>query len=267
VVISPSRARGGEALADWLRVVVARHSAPFSRQEFLKAVRALSSRYVEGRATLTSRSPLDSAGKRAAFAGFYAPLHYLTTRAIVAALPPAGHVRRIVDLGAGTGVAALAWATSLSPPAPVTGIDLNAWALDEMRWNCRTLGVTCRTKRESLIAVLDRELAGNRIRMLANTGIVCGWSLNELTAPERAHALDGLLAARRNGAVVLVIEPLARSAVPWWETWQRSAAAVGGRADEWRIAAELPRDLAEIDEQAGFRREHLTARSLWLGPG
>ena len=35
---------------------------------------------------LPDRNPLDSAGKRAAFAGFYAPLHFLTTREVITGL-------------------------------------------------------------------------------------------------------------------------------------------------------------------------------------
>ena len=50
---------------DWLGALVARHTSTLSRAEFLKAVRALSARYVERRQELPRRSPVDSAGKRA----------------------------------------------------------------------------------------------------------------------------------------------------------------------------------------------------------
>jgi hypothetical protein len=52
----------------WIDRVIERHTQSMTRPEFLKAVRALSARYVEQRAALRDRSPLDSAGKRAAFA-------------------------------------------------------------------------------------------------------------------------------------------------------------------------------------------------------
>src|SRR5512140_214757 len=105
-----------------------------TRPEFLKAIRALSARYVERRGALPDRSAIDSAGKRAAFAGFYAPLHFLTTRHVIAALggPPAG-VASIVDAGCGTGVAGAAWALACTEPPALTGIDLSGWALDEAR--------------------------------------------------------------------------------------------------------------------------------------
>lgn len=249
----------------WVHALIHRHTAPYSRPEFLKAVRALSSRYVEDRARLGTRSPLDSAGKRAAFAGFYAPIHYFTTRALVGALPEPAPVSRILDLGCGTGVAGLAWASTLSPAA-ITGIDQSAWALDEMRWNCQNLGVTCRTRRASLVGALEHELAGNRRASLQGTGIVCAWSINELERQERDRVLSGLLAARERGAAVLVVEPLALSAVPWWDTWRTPVTAAGGRADEWRFELDLPRELADLDQAAGFRRDYLTARSFWLSP-
>jgi hypothetical protein len=72
--------------ADWIDTLQTRHRAALTSSEFLKAVRALSARYVERRSTLRDRSPLDSAGKRAAFAAFYAPLHFLTAREIVRAI-------------------------------------------------------------------------------------------------------------------------------------------------------------------------------------
>ncbi|MCC7044257.1 MAG: methyltransferase [Acidobacteria bacterium] len=250
----------------WVRALIERHTAPYSRPEFLKAVRALSSRYVEDRARLGTRSPLDSAGKRAAFAGFYAPIHYFTTRAIVRALPTPPSVSRILDLGCGTGVAGLAWASTLSSAAAVTGVDQSAWALDEMRWNGQTLGVMCRTRRASLVDALEREVGTSRRESLAGSALVCAWSINELARQERDRVLAGLLAARERGAAVLVVEPLAVSAVPWWEAWRAPVAAAGGRADEWRFEPDLPQELADLDEAAGFRRDYLTARSFWLNP-
>jgi SAM-dependent methyltransferase len=250
----------------WLRALIDRHTSAYSRPEFLKAVRALSSRYVEDRARLGTRSPLDSAGKRAAFAGFYAPLHFLAVRAIVAALPAAPGVSRLLDLGCGTGVAGIAWATAAGLPATITGIDQSAWALEEMRWNCHCLGLTCRTQRGSLVDSLGYDLGRGRRASLDTAGIVCGWSVNELTSDKRDRLRADLFAASAQGASVLIVEPMATSAVPWWESWRPLVVAAGGRADEWRFDPDLPTALAELDEAAGFRRDHLTARSFWLGP-
>ena len=54
----------------WVEALQVRHRANLTTPEFLKAVRALSARYVERRAELPDRSPIDSAGKRSAFAAF-----------------------------------------------------------------------------------------------------------------------------------------------------------------------------------------------------
>jgi len=111
----------------WLDGLIAEQTATLSSREFLKALRALSSRYVSRREQLIDRSPLDSAAKRAAFAGFYGPLHFLIAREVVAALG-AGQkpVREIVDLGCGTGVAGVAWAEAFAPPPQIRGIDRDA---------------------------------------------------------------------------------------------------------------------------------------------
>ena len=71
------------AFNEWLTALEARHLASLTRSELTRALRALSSCYVERRNRLTSGSALDGAGKRAAFALFYAPLHFLTLSRIV----------------------------------------------------------------------------------------------------------------------------------------------------------------------------------------
>ena len=252
-------------LVAWVDAVVGRHTAAFTRPEFLKAVRALSSRYVEQRAALPGRSPLDSAGKRAAFAGFYAPLHLLTAfaalRQLVSERPAPANLH---DLGCGTGVASAAWALACGAAPRIDCVDLNSWVLDEARWNLRALGFSARTHRGDLIAALAAVL--RRTRDLTSTGIVCGWSLNELPPPAREDAFVHLLAASSRGAQVFVIEPVATTAVPWWAAWESRAAAAGARTDLWRFIDPLPSSLAALDRDAGFDREGLTARSVYF-PG
>jgi len=118
----------------------------------------------------------------------------------------------------------------------------------------------------SIADALLRELPAPRTRSLRGTLLVCAWSLNELSPQERDRVLHTLLTARSEGASTLVIEPLALSAVPWWDTWGRLVAEAGGRVDEWRLEPDLPPRLAALDDAAGFRRNHLTARSSWLAP-
>ncbi|MEK6630947.1 MAG: hypothetical protein AABY89_09460, partial [Acidobacteriota bacterium] len=93
----------------WLTALEERHMADLRPAEVSRALRALSSAYVERRDRLGRGAALDGAGKRAAFALFYGPLHFLATREIVRALgiaDPAPGV--ITDLGCGTGAAGAA---------------------------------------------------------------------------------------------------------------------------------------------------------------
>ena len=256
---------------EWLHALPSRYQGSMTRSEYLKAIRALSARYVERRGTLPDRSPLDSAGKRAAFAGFYAPLHFLTTRAIVSALARNAAVpSSIHDLGCGTGVASAAWATLCATRPLVTGVDTSAWALDQARETWRGLGLNGRGVRGDLVTELER-LASARTAKPANDessgGVVLGWSLNELdrAARDRAEAALFALAARKTQ--ILVIEPVARRLVPWWESFAERGIAAGARADEWRFTDPLPPVLADLDRDAGFDRDGLTARSLAFGWG
>jgi hypothetical protein len=253
-----------DAIDRWVSDVLDRQTGTLSRPEFLKAVRALSARYVERRRELPHRSPLDSAGKRAAFAGFFAPLHFVTMRAVVQRLgaAPAG-LRQIVDLGCGTGAASAAWALAFSERPSIVGVDRSSWALAEAAWNWRQLGIPGRTKRGDLVdEVSPRASREERTR----SALLLAWSVNELDDRARDALLPALLAAADAGRTVLVVEPLARRAVPWWGRWARAYEAAGGRADEWKEEAALPAALAEISEAAGFRRESIGARTLWL-PG
>jgi hypothetical protein len=258
-----------QALIDaWCSAVVTRHTARFSRPEFLKAVRALSGRYVERRHSLPTGAALDSAGKRAAFAGFFAPLHLLTMRQVARALFPCdtpSAARKLIDLGCGTGVASAALALGMNTTAVIDGIDLNRWTLAELRWNFAQLRVRGRPIAARMTDWLEQELHQTQPRLPATT-IVCGWSVNELTDQDRRQLLPLLLEAHHAGCGLLVVEPLSRSAVPWWPQWSDTFQASGGRSDEWRFAPDLPPLLADLDEAAGFDRETLGARSIWLAP-
>jgi hypothetical protein len=250
----------------WLDALVARHGAAMTRPEFLKAIRALSARYVERRSVLADRSPLDSAGKRSAFAGFYAPLHFLTMRAIVRALKAeAVAVDAIVDLGCGTGVSGIAWACEAARPPAIEGIDQSAWTLDEARQNWRELGLRARARRGDLVGELERLASSSHGAADARRGLVLGWSLNELTrdARERADRAIHALAARQMR--IIIVEPIGRRLVPWWDEMAARAARAGARSDEWRFDDPLPEALAALDRDAGFQREGLTTRSVaWL---
>lgn len=247
---------------EWIAALIERHTASLTRPEFLKSIRALSARYVERRSTLDERSALDSAGKRAAFAAFYAPLHFLTVQRIAQEIgvAGAGSIDTIDDLGCGTGVAGAALALACPKPPRLEGIDLHPWAVDEARWNWRTLELAGTARRGPLEQRLS---ARSSSRAPVDTlAIVCGWSLNELPESKRGPTIDMLLSLASRGARVLVVEPVARRLVPWWEDFAAQAVEAGGRADEWRFPPALPPLLADLDEAAGFDREALSARSV-----
>ena len=69
-----------EHVAQWMAALETRHLADLRFAEVTRALRALSSAYVERRHKVASGSALDSAGKRAAFALYYGPLHFIATQ-------------------------------------------------------------------------------------------------------------------------------------------------------------------------------------------
>ena len=258
------------AIDAWVDALQARQRGNLTNAEFLKAVRALSARYVERRAELPARSPIDSAGKRAAFAAFYAPLHFVVAREIVRAetrdLKVPGSISKvpgsIIDLGCGTGVASAALALEQDRPPDIIGVDANSWALTEASWNWRQLGLTGRTERGDMVNAIEQLL--RRRRELAGATIVAAWSVNELAGPARERLLPVLLDCASQGAGVLVIEPLAGAATPWWSAWEKAFTGADGRTSTWTFAPDLPGALSVISEAAGFRRDRLTARTLTI---
>ena len=261
------RLHQARALDVWTSALLARHTGPLTRPELLRAVRALSARYVEHRRELPGRSPVDSAGKRAAFAVLYGPIHYATTAAIVEGLGLAGRVTpRIVDLGCGTGAASAGWAGTLDAPATLHGIDRNAWAVAEARWTWRTLGLQGRAHRGDLVRAARRLLDPGE-RVADGTAVLAAYAVNELGPEARRLLLASLVALGRRGAAVLVIEPVSGRAAPWFDDWARAFTTAGGRADAWRFPNRLPPVLQALDRDAGFDRPELTARSLCLIPG
>jgi protein-L-isoaspartate O-methyltransferase len=251
--------------ADWMAALEARHLANLRLPEVTRALRALSASYVERRRRSDSnagdRAPvagvLDSAGKRAAFAVFYGPLHFLGVWHAVTALQAASPtLTTVVDLGCGTGVAGAAWAVAASPPPRILGIDRHPWAVQEARWTYRQLG---------LHGVARRADAARMPPARPGTGIIVGYLLNELPDAERRRLEDRLIAAAGRDARVLIIEPIARAVVPWWDQSAARVVGLGGRADQWRFRVELPPLLRLLDRAAGLDHRELTLRTLYLG--
>jgi hypothetical protein len=239
--------------SEWLVALDRRHLATLTPSEVARALRALSSCYVERRSRLAEGAALATAGKRAAFALFYGPVHFLVTRQIVQEIHPPS-VSVILDLGCGTGAAGAAWAVESN--ATVRGVDRHAWAVDEAAWTYRTFGLHGRARRADITRTEFEEKA--------RTGILAAYAVNELSETSRAMLLPRLLRAIGRGAHVLIIEPIARQALPWWTEWQNAIVKAGGRADEWRFPASLPDRQLQLARAAGLRPRELTARSLWV---
>jgi SAM-dependent methyltransferase len=241
---------------EWLKALDQRLLANFTVSEVSRALRALSSCYVERRSKLREGGALGSAGKRAAFALFYAPLHFLTLAEIVRALPSTDRpVTDVVDLGCGTGAAGAAWAMQTAE-ARLTGIDRHPWAVAEANWTYKQLGLRGRA--------VQADVARFRFESGPRTAILAAYSINELPDIVREQMLERLLRSHAAGARVLIVEPIARRLTPWWKSWEASFVAVGGRADEWRFAASLPPRQRELARAAGLNPRELTARTLFL---
>ena len=247
----------GTVLVDrWIRALEARHAADLSFAEIRRGLQALSSLYVERRHRVPLSDAFRGAGKRAAYALFYGPLHFLVVgrivRDVVAVSPPPD---RILDLGCGTGAAGAAWAVEAGGAPEILGVDRSDWAVREAGLAFRALGLRGRARR----ADLDRErLPG------ARGAVVAAYTLNEIESAARNRLRERLLDAAVGGTRVLLVEPVARRAVPFWEEWSAAFASAGGREDTWRFRLELPERLRLLDRAAGLDHREFAARSLFI---
>ena len=246
-----------EKFSHWIAALDERHLRDLTPSEVARALRALSSCYVERRDRLAAGEALRSTGKRAAFALFYAPLHFILAREVVKASGFSA-VREVLDLGCGTGAAGAAWALETGGVA-VAGFDRSPWAVGEAAWTYRTLGIPGRARHADLERL--------SIRVRSGSAVIAAYTVNELRPSGRAALLPRLLAAaRQHRAQILVIEPIARRNAPWWDEWATAFIGAGGRAAEWRFQAALPDRQAQLARAAGLNPRELTARSLSLAP-
>ena len=245
---------GDDRFGGWLEALEDRHFADLRPPEVARALRALSSCYVERRAKLARGGALESAGKRAAFALFYAPLHFLVVREVVRA-QPAGSIARILDLGCGTGAAGAAWALECGRCA-IDGVDRHAWAVAEANWTYRALGLAGRARQADLDRLAVR--GGN------GQAILAAYTVNELPDATREALLPRLIDAHERGSRILIVEPIARRMAAWWPSWEKAIAAAGGSAREWRFATPLPERQRQLGRAAGLDPRELTARTLQL---
>lgn len=241
---------------DWIETLQNEYLRTLTFRELRTGVVALSRIYVEKRSHLDRGAVFNGAAKRAAFACFYSPLHFMTVSEVVKGLgadapPPA----RIMDLGCGLGVASAAWALACMGKPGIVGFEKNPWAVEEARRVLKMLGVRGRVHRKALE---EAPLPGR------GEAVVAAFTINELETASRKRLLDRLLDAGERGASVLVVEPIARRANLWWSEWSERFLVRSGRDDSWRFPAVLPAPLLALDRASGLDHRELTARSLFL---
>ena len=243
-------------LPTFLKALEDRQLADLRFSEVTRALRALSSTYVERReSALADHKALDGAGKRAAFALYYGPIHFLLIQHIVRELGASFRPGIVVDLGCGTGVAGAAIATSTTPPLRVFGVDTHPWTLDEARFTYTTFGLQSDVRRSHAA----------KTRFPSDTSVVvAAFIVNELNDQDRAALLENLKHAESRKTHVLIVEPISQRISPWWDQWAAEFARIGGRADLWKARIDPPPTVKRLAKAAGLRPDMLTARSLFV---
>jgi SAM-dependent methyltransferase len=243
----------------FLKSLEERHLADLRFSEVTRALRALSSAYVERReSALADHKALDGTGKRAAFAMYYGPLHFLLVQHIVKEIGIALTPGVVVDLGCGTGVAGAAIADTLrdlrNPRSDlrVLGIDTHPWTLEEARFTYHAFGLRHDVRRGHAASV----------RFPNDTSIVvAAFVVNELKDHDRNALLEHIKQTRKH---TLIIEPISQRISPWWNDWVAEFSKMGGRSDLWKARLDTPPLVKRLAKAAGLRPEMLTARSLFV---
>src|SRR2546426_5460799 len=157
------------AFVHWLDALERRHLANLNFSEVRRAVQAVSSLYVERRERIDMGSAFSGAGKRAAFAVYFGPLHFLLVREIVRALEASIPTNAsILDLGCGTGVAGAAWALESKLQPRVCGVDCNTWTVQECRWTYEQLDIRGTAKAGDI----------SPLRIPIDTAVIAAFTIN-----------------------------------------------------------------------------------------
>jgi hypothetical protein len=139
-------------------------------------------------------------------------------------------------------------------PPRLAGIDRHPWAVTEAAHTYRQFALAA-TARQGDVTVAP----------LPKGALLAAFTLNELPDRAREALLEKLFARAEGGDSVLIVEPLAGFVAPWWRTWRDRFESAGGRADEWRVRAELPAIVAKLDRAAGLKHSEITGKSIWFG--
>lgn len=242
----------------WLDALEKRHLADLRVSEVNRAVRALSDDYVHRRRRVAADA-LAGRGKRAAFALFFAPLHFLTVRDVARGLHVGSHgFSHVIDLGCGTGSAGAAVGSLPNGRIEVTGMDRQGWTLEEAAFTYRHFGLRHR--------VVRGDIRRPKLRLRPRTLLVAAYAINELDESGRQAVLAWLSEALTHEVGLLVVEPIARGVTPWWGEWAAALEGAGAHQHEWRFSEPLPDPLRHMDHAAGLDHQVRTARTLWIAP-
>ena len=199
-------------------------------------------------------------GKLAAFASYYAPIHFLTTLQACEhfgiGMLTAEHP--VMDLGCGTGAVGAAVARTLPGGASVVGVDASRAVAEAFRRTARQLNVRSRLRVGRLPKAMPRVPAGGII--------VAGWSLNELDEQERSGVLERLQPHLQKGAGLLVLEPLSRRVSPWWSAVVSSLENLGCREAELTDPLPDVEWIQRLDQATGLDHRRAKCRGLWVPP-
>ena len=244
-----------EKFLEWTHALDERHLSELTVSEAARALRALSSCYVERRDKLAKGDALGSAGKRAAFALFYAPLHFLVTRAVVQALGSG-------DVDANRRLGVRDWRSRCGLGARSRKRDLSSASTCIRGPSPKRRG---RIRPSACEAAPDEQTSrACAFALNADLGVIAAYTVNELKPDARTALLPQLIDAGRRGSRILVLEPISRRVAPWWREWEEAFAEASGRTDEWRFPAALPERQAQLARAAGLDPKELTGRTLYL---
>ena len=201
------------------------------------------------------------AGKRAAFALFYGPLHYLLIRESSVRCRARSRVRPLIDLGCGTARPAPRGRAACRSPAARSSDSIDTRGRSARRAadvsSVRTGGAHAPTRcRDARAAEVARTAAG-------------GVHAERAARRVARRAAAASVRSRGGGDRVLIVEPLARGVAPWWNRWQESGRLARRPRRRWRFRVELPAIVTKLDRAAGLNHRELTAAAvhLWLaGP-
>ena len=246
----------------WLRNRTAAAEQELTFRQIRQGVQAVQKDYLSRtRGQALPNKPLEGRAKRAAFATFYAAIHFRTVQGWLEAHPFDSHsgLKRIFDLGCGTGAVGSAIALGLQPHPEVKGLDRSAWAVAEARETYRAFGLQGTAKRITLPGGLPRGVQGELM--------VAGWSINELDDAARSRLLPAIGAALDRGAGLLIFEPISERISPWWPSWQSTLSQWGTEESKIKIQWERPDWIARMDKAARMDHRILSARVLSRKPG